>query len=63
MEGGGRMRKGGFPWKRKECGKIKNKIAKKASLLGKKTKPVRIDPNLIECFKSLFELYLSLLFC
>jgi hypothetical protein len=30
MEGGGRIVKGGSPWKRKECGKIKNKIAKKA---------------------------------
>ncbi len=62
--GRGRMVKVGFPWKRKECGKIKNKIAKKflASLPGKKTKTV-IDPNLIDCFKSLFELYLSLLFC
>jgi hypothetical protein len=29
MEGGGRMAKGGSPWKRKECGKIKNKWRKK----------------------------------
>ncbi len=35
----------------------------KESLPGKKTKPVRMDPNSIDCFKSLCELYLSLLFC
>ncbi len=44
---------GGFPWKRKECGKIKNKIAKKA-YRGKKTKHVRMNTNFIDCFKSLF---------
>ncbi len=60
--GGGRMVKGGSPWKRKECGEIKNRWRRKPTER-KKTKHVRTDPNLIDCFKSLFKLYLSLLFC